>query len=1431
MEGSPFVDLGLQPLDTPITLVAKMIVFDPVEGHLMETVPRKQRFIFDGCLSFGHESYTLLDVQLVNMYPHPVVSLGNQGRLMYHDPPTGESLYHVTELCAGMGCLGMGALACGFHPLIAIDHNKKFLDVYGQHSSVKLIEGCIGSNDVIFETWSFQKTPTPISAGIACQPYSRLGDEFSGADPRSKTLPQTLRFGFLTRAPAIILECVAPAKDDAFVQSELRQFCAITGYSMSQCLLQLSEVWASSRPRWWCILLAPDFGSLTLQPFPALPEVSKVEHVIPLFTPWKDHDERLLQLNSIEADAFGVHSGAIHRYILNVKQRAPCALHAWGSQLGPCPCGCRPCGLSPHRLESKGVHGVVIPMACSGDGFGFRHIHPNECLALQGVDPCIDYGDDLKLTLSAAGQCASPLQSCWIFAQLRSHFVALKGLTEVTPPLFHLQALRSWVIARCTKVWPLCDSLFQDAKFRSLVAFWKPIEGLSLDQLLDRSRWHDVLDSNPGIGHILDHLIRTAQVDLPVEVTTIVVDDPETPCFDASLVLPSSGLTAVHSSVGRDFCEVPCTDSAADSCTVGEFDPCTYSPTPCLTMLQHHQCSCPGPLPVIADSIPLGCCAVLWIDGPCEVRYVDVCTICNVDALVNAECALLSRSISHVTDDSGVPCALKDSVLPGQVIVLWPRDVEGSFHASLPKGVSSEHVDEWCVSPQVPAVQLLDRPVCDGKASFHDARANAFMIPVEQHWDKHVPACAIAPAVESPTAPWSRYPDADVTNGDAFDVTMQYRPDLIISNASPVMCLTEPQLLQLRVPDISTECHWVALQGQLLTSAGRAKILENQPSICADDEIRFHLQELVLGHNRQIVPGCGQKFVMSIDPLLMSAWIDTQPNFCVQFLSQLRAPMTDGATLLTILNLSGHWIPLKFVCHETQLQIVTWDVTESYLQPLFSLFRVVQHAVGCSEFKVFHNPRAFSAESHCGALALAFVSHVLLGTPFHARLRTRFAMHLAALQMCPRPWSWGAGGNDTTKGALSSLLVEHGVPAELADARAALALKTLGIGAVEIALKHKSPWKQLKTVGNQHRFQFLLPSELQALIEKNNQASVGKKGKTAKQPRRRAPEEPVTLDPSKLSILDGSFRCGAQVIPQIRLCQIGPATTGVALVSVQDAAPYLRSNARVSTEPLALLVLGDVSQMQCTLCQLQVVVPCTCVANNEPLLIDATMFQLGSKEVVKHAAVNPITLPTVESCVIRFFIFRDEIDVEWKEFCRAPIRWLVSKVPLLRMCNHMDCGCPAWHNAENLPIQDPVLDLWRRQFMKFGFNPSSPQDADMYAASVRLPVSLGEPIIRASGGGGIYGEPRSLDGKFVSPDFSVIWAPKLGKAELEHIRQTHPSALGLARLGDRRGIRCSAHDAGSAQGHSTRYNVLAFWSSLAILGWALSIWIFQTGHQ
>ena len=93
---------------------------------------------------------------------------------------------------------------------------------------------------------------------------------------------------------------------------------------------------------------------------------------------------------------------------------------------------------------------------------------------------------------------------------------------------------------------------------------------------------------------------------------------------------------------------------------------------------------------------------------------------------------------------------------------------------------------------------------------------------------------------------------------------------------------------------------------------------------------------------------------------------------------------------------------------------------------------------------------------------------------------------------------------------------------------------------------------------------------------------------------------PDTVDPCKLRLPDGAFQAKGQTVPQIAIQQIGPIAHGIALVSLDDALPYLKAGMQVSAEPLAIAVFPPPGiEIETALPHTKVLVPCVCVCTEQ----------------------------------------------------------------------------------------------------------------------------------------------------------------------------------------------------------------------------------------
>eukprot|EP00435_Cladocopium_sp_Y103_P043110 s211_g12.t1 len=560
-----------------------------------------------------------------------------------------------------------------------------------------------------------------------------------------------------------------------------------------------------------------------------------------------------------------------------------------------------------------------------------------------------------------------------------------------------------------------------------------------------------------------------------------------------------------------------------------------------------------------------------------------------------------------------------------------------------------------------------------------------------------------------------------------------------------------------------------------------------------DDEIRFHLHTLAIKHRElDIRPGWG---VSVFEPLFFHNWNDTRHILAERWCSLNPYVRSMGIRLVSAMCINDHWIPLWFVPTQHVLTVHTFfhedqDIVDGRL-------RWIGLHLGFDEVVIHRINDSLPPHQLCGAHSIAFLAHVLLEVPLpasvqdlrdtHTDMRASFVQEIYADRICRCPVLSGLGGNGNLLRSLVDELTKHGVPDPVVESRAAQAIRAIGSEQLLQALQNKQPWRQLKALANNVNFKFVLPDELAAVVEANKMQSVGKRSKERPPP---GLPGPIALDPAKLQVIEGTFRANGHVVPQLAPCQIDPISSGVVLMTAQDADPYLKSGQIVSKEPLALIVFHNHdATLHSMLSQTKIMVPCRCTLDNEPVLTEATMVQIGTGIVEKHSGVNLVTVETPAVLTLKVTVYRDECPDDWESFVKSPIRSIVSHCPELKRCMSTGCQCPAWHNDEALDLREPILDLWRRQFMKNDLKPCEANKATFFAVNIRVPDCLKQRILSRSGQHGIYIEPRTPDGKQVSSEFMVVWSHKHTLHELQHMKQTNPAVVGLTRVGDRRGLR------------------------------------------
>ena len=463
-----------------VNVLVQPAIFDPAEKrHLMLTSVGRQFICVSGPLADGC-AYTLIDAVVADLTKGVRLALDDHAKVLTHKTPLTDIFQNAAETCAGIGVLGTGLTAAGFTVKVSNELRETLVTMQERQGRDKFVVGDINDPQTIVRMHEVCPDSCLLAAGISCQPWSKLGDSLKMADARSSTLEGVLQAGFLLRSWGILIECVTEAGLDHNVQAALDEFCRKTHYRKSTVNLHLEHLMPARRHRWWCLLLSPTVPNVALRPLPKMPVAPTFGDMFPVTPEWPISQVNQLQLDAYETSKFQ-ECGGLAKNILLPDQQVKTALHGWGNQLIPCPCGCRAFPLSDERLRKRGLHGMLIVLegcvhTCYGDLPATRHMHPYEIAATHGVAPNWNW-EPLKLSISGLGQMASPVHSSWIAAQVLQSVSELTGCRTISPE----ETLHRHLMHVCRVVAHDFPKIGNHARFQAFVA--------RLDQCLGASRF------------------------------------------------------------------------------------------------------------------------------------------------------------------------------------------------------------------------------------------------------------------------------------------------------------------------------------------------------------------------------------------------------------------------------------------------------------------------------------------------------------------------------------------------------------------------------------------------------------------------------------------------------------------------------------------------------------------------------------------------------------------------------------------------------------------------------------------------------------------------------------------------------------------------------------------------------------------------------
>ena len=430
--------------------------------------------------------------------------------------------------------------------------------------------------------------------------------------------------------------------------------------------------------------------------------------------------------------------------------------------------------------------------------------------------------------------------------------------------------------------------------------------------------------------------------------------------------------------------------------------------------------------------------------------------------------------------------------------------------------------------------------------------------------------------------------------------------------------------------------------------------------------------------------------------------------------------------------------------------------------------------------------------SHCGIIALINFGEFL-------GLWNEFTEDAALewFHTLMRPSFIGAGGVEYTRA--HALLVEelpkHGVSAADAPSRAAAALKKMGIQPILKAFQAKHPWQALKSLGNtkDRPFQWVQHSELERHVARRAADKTAPMQKVRKLTEKRG--QSVTLVPAQIRVPDGTFQdANGELLKAITMDEISNTARGVVVATQEEAYRFLRDAKSISVDCLAILTLAalDIApdvMIDCT----DLTWPAILADTQEPLLVRGTCIQLG--DLRAEPCTGPTKSISIETDLIRLFIYRDQWPLDWKRLTDGPLRMLIQHFPCLQFCGKSCAdGCSKFHPAvEEVGIKLVVLDAFAWKWNDATGRAAQAAKAASFSLMVRIPRSGTQMLMACSGVDGLYTELRDDVNKTTHSAYSVVWLADDYEGAKHKLRSTD-FALHLVRFHNKYGLRCHKKD-------------------------------------
>ena len=283
-----------------------------------------------------------------------------------------------------------------------------------------------------------------------------------------------------------------------------------------------------------------------------------------------------------------------------------------------------------------------------------------------------------------------------------------------------------------------------------------------------------------------------------------------------------------------------------------------------------------------------------------------------------------------------------------------------------------------------------------------------------------------------------------------------------------------------------------------------------------------------------------------------------------------------------------------------------------------------------------------------------------------------------------------------------------------------------------------------------------------SLHQKNRAARKIQKALRAKQD-----TKPKVIDTCSIRLCEGDFLNEDDSATGITIGEFSPNGHGLYLVQYPQVATWLRSAKAISTDELAVLMIGHES-IDTTLPFKRIQFRASQAGGEGQLVLKGTLVQLGDKHV-KSKTFKDTTVVCPDTIVAACTVYQSDFSPdEWSQVIKSPGKGMMTAFEFsLR--------------------KDAIMSLWGHSFQANGRS-CKPALADSIQVHVRVKKSKLNEVLQQSGWNRVYMTPKNEDGSIANTTFSVLWTG-MDFEQTQVQAKLLQSHLGLIRNRDRFGIR------------------------------------------